>query len=389
MSSLRVVCAIVFLSVAAPAAGAPVFMGLGGVVPDGASRANGISGDGRWVVGTAIGPSGDVAFRWSAATGLQPLGAGTANGVSDDGAVVVGGSDFGSGPEAYRWTEAGGMARLGDLPGGIFASVANAVSADGSVVVGTGETGRQEFHDPPGAVLTALSEAFRWTEAGGMVSIGIPEPAEGGEWFTSGAGVSADGTVIGGSTGAPVEGNFFGWSEAGGFDVSPFAPEGADLFGFGVSPDGGWILGGTTDASDAGTSFVWNPATGEVTGFDLNPGSDIPGSAPLDASRDAERIVGFVVGEAGGPQIAAFHERGAPHSRYLQELLAELGLDVAGWQLESATAISYDGDTIAGYGINPDGVREAWVATIPEPATGVLVALGVALLAVKRRREGV
>jgi uncharacterized membrane protein len=277
------------------------------------------------------------------------------------------------------------MARLGDLPGGDFASVANAVSGDGSVVVGTGETGRMEFHDPPGAVLTAISEAFRWTAAGGMVSIDIPEPAIGGEWFTTGAGVSADGTVIGGSTGAPVEGNFFGWTAAGGFAVSPFADEGADLFGFGVSPDGQWILGGTVEAGDAGTSIVWNPSTGESFGFDISPGGDIPGSAPLDASRGAEVVVGYVIGDPGGPQQAVFLRRDHVHTRLLADVLTDLGLDVAGWQLEAATAISYDGDTIVGYGINPDGVREAWVAVVPEPDTAWLCAVGLALLAARRR----
>src|SRR5262245_25705618 len=48
--------------------------------------------------------------------------------VSADGSVVVGVSDFGSGPEAFRWTEAGGMVGLGDLPGGDFWSLAWGVS---------------------------------------------------------------------------------------------------------------------------------------------------------------------------------------------------------------------------------------------------------------------
>ncbi len=55
------------------------------------------------------------------------------------GLVLVGESDsvfidptFGS--EAFRWTQAGGMVGLGDLPGGTFGSKAFFVSADGSVV---------------------------------------------------------------------------------------------------------------------------------------------------------------------------------------------------------------------------------------------------------------
>jgi probable HAF family extracellular repeat protein len=290
MSSFRTLFAIAFLTVAAPAAAAPLFMGLGGVVPGGASRANGVSGDGQWVVGTATGASGDVAFRWSVATGLQPLGGGTANGVSDDGSVVVGGSQFGSGPEAYRWTEAGGMAPLGDLPGGIFLSVANAVSADGSVVVGNGDTGRQITFDPGGGPLvtvTARSEAFRWTAAG-MVSIGIPAgPPLNGEWFTTGVAVSADGTVISGSTFAPQEGNFFGWTEAGGFAVSPFAPDGADFQGLGISPDGDWILAGTIEAFDAGNAIVWNPETGGASSTGTAARTRRPRSTPRPMPRSS------------------------------------------------------------------------------------------------------
>ena len=46
---------------------------------------------------------------------------------------------------------------LGDLAGGSFSSAANGVSSDGSVVVGRGES--------------ASGEAFRWTQAGGMVNL--------------------------------------------------------------------------------------------------------------------------------------------------------------------------------------------------------------------------
>ena len=54
--------------------------------------------------------------------------------VSAYGSVVVGGSTSGSGDEAFRWTEADGMVGLSDLPGGPFQSIASAVSAGGSVI---------------------------------------------------------------------------------------------------------------------------------------------------------------------------------------------------------------------------------------------------------------
>lgn len=82
----------------------------------------------------------------------------TANGISADGSVVVGRSR--NDEEAFRWTQATGMVGLGTLPGGAFSSFALGVSADGSVVVGT--TSGSNF-----------GQAFRWTQATGMVGLGV------------------------------------------------------------------------------------------------------------------------------------------------------------------------------------------------------------------------
>jgi hypothetical protein len=51
--------------------------------------------------------------------------------------------------------------------------------------------------------------------------------------------------------------------------------------------------------------------------------------------------------------------------RYLHEVLEqEYGLDLGDWVLTSANAISADGRTIAGEGLNPAGDLEAWVADL-------------------------
>lgn len=44
-----------------------------------------------------------------------------------------------------------------------------------------------------------------------------------------------------------------------------------------------------------------------------------------------------------------------------------------------------DGLTIVGWGYNPDGYDEAWIATIPEPTT--LLLLGFGGLALRRKRR--
>ena len=100
--------------------------------------------------------------------------------VSGDGATVVGYSKSGPLNEPFRWTQAGGMESLGDLPGGTTSGVAYDVSANGSFIVG-----QSDSSDGP--------EAFLWSQGNGMVGLGdLP----GGLYSSAATGVSADGSVI-------------------------------------------------------------------------------------------------------------------------------------------------------------------------------------------------
>ncbi|MCK6457062.1 MAG: hypothetical protein L6Q92_11100 [Phycisphaerae bacterium] len=62
--------------------------------------------------------------------------------------------------------------------------------------------------------------------------------------------------------------------------------------------------------------------------------------------------------------------------------MVSLGLISRGWMLGNARAISDDGRTIVGVGLNPLGLTESWVPRNPEPGTAMMFALllGVGVL---------
>jgi probable HAF family extracellular repeat protein len=186
-----------------------------GSLPGGSnSQPFGVSGDGAVVVGWGnTATSGQVAFRWIQASGMSSLGFLPGDGgseawaASSDGSVVVGSSSNGSVWRAFRWTQAGGMSNLGFLPGGI-GSEAFGVSADGSVVVGGAGDSSQVV------AWNGDYQAFRWTQAGGMIGLGfLPGGTNSVAWA-----VSADGAVIVGSSNTSPGGSNLAirWTQAAG-----------------------------------------------------------------------------------------------------------------------------------------------------------------------------
>ncbi|MHC4292281.1 MAG: HAF repeat/PEP-CTERM domain-containing protein, partial [Planctomycetota bacterium] len=105
--------------------------------------------------------------------------------MSSDGKTIVGSSSSANGTEAFRWTEAEGMVPLGDLPGAPFDSGATSVSGNGSIIVGQGN-------------LAGNPRAFHYTQDNGMVE--LPSSATVNDhtfsYFTIATGISTDGSVI-------------------------------------------------------------------------------------------------------------------------------------------------------------------------------------------------
>lgn len=340
-----------------------------------------ISGDGRYIGGSAVSDASGLARanRWDRAAGIVDLGSDPGansyvTGMSYDGRVVVGYSNFSLMPGAFRWTEDGGMEYIGSL-GGRF-SRATDVSNDGNVVVGlaridpatgyddrgfvwikdatTGVASNPQMHELPTALAWALSveiggvsgngryviggettgttpwQAYRY-DVSGIQSGVVSHIALGylGGYHATGEDISDDGSVIVGySEIEPALGGYyhaFRWVEGatGGVASNPQMYDLGTLGGLSswataVSSNGAVVVGRAMDADDVVHAFRWKEDTGMLS-------------------------------------VADWLRR------------AGVTVDTA---LADATAVSGDGNVVAGVMWDADGRRVGYVARVvpaPEP----------------------
>jgi uncharacterized membrane protein len=207
--------------------------------------ATGISADGASVVGNSIyfGNNQSYGFLWTS-NGFRTLGSlatgnyASATGISASGLRAVGYSGSSSGERAVRWDitpGTGGIAAvsLGTLPSGTY-STGTAISLDGMTIVGYGNAG-------------GVTVPWRWTQAGGMVSLGLPAGAA----EARARAVNSDGSAIVGNTNSLGNSRAFMWTaSSGSVDLNVYLPSlGIDLTGWslrtatGISGDGRVIVG--------------------------------------------------------------------------------------------------------------------------------------------------
>ena len=275
------------------------------------SLATAVSNNGL-VVGRGRHLTQDQAFRWTRGEGLGGLVNHAEHAVSTEALALsangqrIVGNIFNKKSStkhkmAFLWTDGSGIKELGDLPGGEEWSLAHAVSADGQVVVGRSKSSNG-------------IEAFYWTEEKGMVPLG---DLSDGDFFSTALGISADGKVIVGFGTTRIGVQAFRWTES--------------------------------------TGMVW---LGEVPGVKA-------GSVAFDASKDGSVIVGTITyGEAGDEAFMWDSKSGFRHLATVLKNDYALRNELKGWTLEQALGVSDDGSTIVGFGVNPEGKREAWIARI-------------------------
>jgi probable HAF family extracellular repeat protein len=347
-----------------------------------ASFSKGASADGQVAVGQDGFATDSRAYRWTPADGISglPLLPGalrtfsTALAVSADGNTIVGQAARAPAadgtnrsvatvwrplpvaqhalrgpPSHYAESETALQAiDLGLFPGGII-SLAEGVSANGSVVVGYGDA-----KDPDPNFNSQEYQAFRWTQATGMVGLGwIDQTARLSQAF----GVSADGSTIVGSDSVQA----MRWTQAEGM-VGLGKGQGAlAARATGISADSSTIIGlnSYNAQNDANRAFRWT-AAGGMTDLGVLPG---------DQYTEARAVSGdgsVVVGVSGIKFVSArpFIWDKANGIRDLQAVLVASNPNLANWTLTSADAISADGKTITGSGTNPNGDREGYTAVL-------------------------
>lgn len=352
-----------------------------------ASRAYAISADGSTVVGFDSTPQYSVylggyttglgsPMSWTPANGknnapIMPFpyysnyGAHTyISGVSADGKVLAGStSDLGG---YYPFIANGGNVKvMSDQR--LFS--ADSLSANGRVAVGYVDT----WEAP---------EAVRWVDGGAPQGLGwLP----GGSWSQAKA-VSADGSVIVGFSDFTAGKQAFRWQNGTMQGLGDLAGGAFNSVAMAVSLDGSVIVGQGTSANGK-EACIWRDGTIQGLG-DLAGGAF--DSVANGVSADGTVIVGQATSANGQEAFVWIEGLGM---RSLKDILTqELGQDLSGWTLTTAVGISADGKKIAGNGVDPLGIPEAFVvdltglnlSPVPVPAAAWLLLGGLPLVMARR-----
>jgi uncharacterized membrane protein len=326
------------------------FQGLGHLAGFEESFAQDVTADGKIVVGTArhwITPQTawiDEPFVWRSTTGIAKAitgglgGGGVATATNFNGSVIVG--DSGVTPMRIQ----NGNKAVRDIPSPYAVAAVSDVSNDNSKMILTAS--RFDIGTRP----------YREDDAGGWQALPIPSGYTDGEANK----ISADGSVIAGTVWpANVRRHLILWTN--GVANAVGVPAGF----LAVSARIALSANGTVVAAVAGLNlFTWSG--GSWTQRTTTNGDDFVEPAAINA--DGSVIVGRLGSASGSTPEAAVRWTAQKGTEKIADLLSDAGVSTNGWILRQATGISADGTVIVGFGRNPLGATEAWIARIPVPS---------------------
>jgi len=321
-----------------------------------------MSSDGRFVTGRVGFNSRDqsqtVAFRWGVDTGFQQLVPTSrlegASSISACGSIVVGKVSLG---EYFRWSDASGFQSLG-MPHPLEVASRPFISDDGSTILSSGVS-----------VATWDSNSNLWDSYGSVPSWGV-------------TGLSGDGMTLFGE----IDDNQAGfWTAERGLvslgRLSQF-PGAHFTSVFGSTPDANILVGRGTASSGNPSAFRWQPDTGMTV---LSGSDEIDFISANAISADGSLIAGVGrYADSGLRGAVAWTERdGLVDLTYLA--IARGLLPFEGFSMTTVNALSSDGRVFAGEISTPSGIR-GYILTIPSPASLICFALVGGCCVLRRRR---
>lgn len=359
-----------------------------------------LSHNGRIATGVfATGLSGAPSWRWTPESGVQSIPDFLdAIGVNDWAQPIAGAVHDGDGNEvaavAYSNVSVVGPLVIGPYPGSTavdgYLSSAYGVSDDG-VAVGLA-------YDETGNPI-----AFRWTATDGISRLPVNRP----DTFSRANGISRDGSTV------------FGWNDqSDGYRSGVVWQNGAPIDmtdadgnpigeALAANADGTIVVGGGYYTDNGSEAWRWTAATGP------QPIGILPASEPVaprgagtmrrSARMDVTRLptaqpapegflppesYAFAVSDDGNVIVGA---SGVWPVRTASIWTPETGLEPLAdyvlahgvtipdnWFLAAGTAISADGQTIGGWGLDPDGVMAAFIVDLhaDQPTDAIVEAHG-------------
>lgn len=362
-ASHRALLGALAITLSASAARAQSFQALGDL-PGGSveSHALGVSADGSTVVGRSAVAGGFEAFRWQngVLTGLGDLGGGpfesSAIGCNSDGSVIVGTARDATTQRGVRWNGTT-LVQLPALPGLGGYSECRGISADGLTLCGYNSNGLITGYSAISGhrIQNGVSTELPYPGASGQLDAACtPQPSE-------------DGSVIGGRVrlgGLNYQACRWNGTTLTLLPALNGAPGPSYSQCLAVSGDGSVQVGVSTSA--ASPNYLQGEACRWAGGAVHSLGA-LPGALHRGAARSTNRGGSIVVGTAqnSAAALVAFIWDAQHGMRDLKQVLeSEYGLLLTGWTLRDATAITPNGDVIVGWGVNPAGLTEGWIARL-------------------------